>query len=151
MKYALILLGLAGVLVLMLAFQRPISVVPPLPQTASASSVTVGTSTILVEVADTNEKRTRGLSGRQSLSENHGMLFIFDYENNWGIWMKDMRFPIDIIWADSRGKIITIARNVSPGTFPNAFYPAAPARYVLELPAGETATRGIVEEMHIEF
>lgn len=112
--------------------------------------IQVGGVTLVVEVVDTLATRQHGLSGRDSLPENHGMLFVFEREGVWGIWMKDMQFSLDIIWADSEGDIITITRDVSPETYPAVFYPArAEARYVLELPAGYTKTHGIVEGMQI--
>ncbi|HYF13289.1 MAG TPA: DUF192 domain-containing protein [Candidatus Paceibacterota bacterium] len=105
---------------------------------------------ITFEIADTDEERIRGLSGRPSLRTGHGLLFIFPEEGNHGIWMKDMKFPIDIIWADREGIIVTIARNVSPDTYPQSFYPSKPARYVLELPAGTVDERGILEGMTLQ-
>ena len=64
------------------------------------------------------------------------MLFVFDRDGNYGFWMKDMKFPIDIIFADAQKKIIMIYHNVQPDSYPKVFYPNAPARYVLETPAG---------------
>ena len=108
--------------------------------------VTIGSAEMRVEVADTPEERAQGLSGRQALNEGEGMLFIFEEEGNRGFWMKDMNFSIDIIWATSEGIVITIARDVSPSTYPQAFYPSEPsALYVLEVPAGFTKSHGIAE------
>ncbi len=53
---------------------------------------------IKIEIADTPAKRARGLSGRESLAEGAGMLFIFPKPARQNFWMKDMKFPIDIIW-----------------------------------------------------
>ncbi len=115
---------------------------PPTPQTI----VTIGTTEVRVNVADTLEERVQGLSGRKSLKEGEGLLFIFEQEGAQGIWMKDMLFPIDIVWASSDGTIITIAPNVTPDTYPEAFYAKEPvARYVLELPAGFAERHGIAE------
>ena len=98
----------------------------------------------MVEVADTESTREQGLSGRLNLPEGQGMLFVFDTDGSWGIWMKDMRFAIDIVWADASGAIVTVSSNVAPDTYPEkSFYPIAPARYVLELPAGFTTAHGI--------
>lgn len=108
--------------------------------------VAIGDIKIQVDVAATPEKRTQGLSGRQSLGEGEGLLFIFEGEGNWGFWMKDMLFPIDIIWAATDGTIITVTSDVAPETYPQAFYPTVPrARYVLEVPAGFSEAHGIVE------
>lgn len=150
MKYVLLLAAVLCVVAAALLVQRPIPPVPLLPPQTASSTVTVGTTSISVEVADDPAERMQGLSGRSALPEGDGMLFIFEYENNWGIWMKDMRFPIDIVWAGSDGEILTIAHKVSPQTYPNAFYPSSPtARYVLELPAGYAKAHGIAEGMRL--
>lgn len=107
------------------------------------SRVTVGDTTLVVDVADTPALRQQGLSGRESLASGSGMLFIFPQEGNWGFWMKDMRFALDIIWANDAGVIVTIWPHVAPSTYPKVFYPHAPALYVLEVPAGYAAAAGI--------
>lgn len=107
--------------------------------------VAVGSTEIQVEIADSSAKRVLGLSGREGLAPNSGMLFIFDSDQKWGMWMKDMRFPLDIIWADAVGNIVTIARGISPESYPKVFEPSAPARYALEVPAGWSAAHGVVE------
>lgn len=111
----------------------------------AARTIAVASTTLSVDVADTESLREQGLSGRASLAEGSGMLFVFDQDGQWGIWMKDMRFSIDIVWIDAQGSVLTIAPAVSPGTYPKVFYPSAPARYVLELPAGWAAAHGIAE------
>jgi uncharacterized membrane protein (UPF0127 family) len=121
------------------------------PQT-SKRTVLVGSTTLAVDVAETPAARAQGLSGRAELKDGKGMLFIFEQEGNWGIWMKDMRFALDIIWAASDGTIITVARNVGPETYPQAFYPAEPrAKYVLEVPAGFAEREGIAEGAKLTF
>lgn len=102
---------------------------------------------ISVEIADTAESRARGLSGRDSLAVNTGLLLSFPELGSHGIWMKDMRFPIDVIWiapisdtSSSGGgqglRIVDIRENVRPETFPEIFYPARSALYILEVNAG---------------
>lgn len=91
---------------------------------------------ILLEVADTETARAKGLSGRDRLPDGHGMLFVFDTEDKYGMWMKDMKFPIDILWLDSEYRIVAAEHVVTPDTYPKVFYPPVPARFVLELPAG---------------
>src|SRR4051812_34888171 len=51
-------------------------------------------------VAKSETERQKGLSGRKSLSQNQGMIFIFDHPDKYGFWMKDMLFPIDIIYIN---------------------------------------------------
>src|SRR3989304_3569969 len=67
---------------------------------------------IPVEIADTDEKRTKGLSGKSSLDEKSGMLFVFEKKGIIPIfWMKDMLIPIDMIWI-REGKVVKIDKNV---------------------------------------
>ena len=105
---------------------------PALP----AETIMVGSSSIQAEIASTDAARMSGLSGRASLPDGTGMLFVFPKDGNWGIWMPDMRFPIDIAWADVTGKVVALDANIAPDTYPTVFYPNTDARYVLELPAG---------------
>lgn len=91
--------------------------------------------TIALTVADTPEERIQGLSGQPSLGKADGKLFIFDEKDFHGIWMKNMNFPIDIIWLDDDLTIIDITADVSPDTFPRTFEPPRPVRFVLEVNA----------------
>ena len=115
----------------------------PEPQQTTPRVVTVGDTTIYVETAATQAARERGLSGRDSLAPNTGMLFVFDTDGVWGIWMKDMKFSIDILWLAEDGTVITVVPNVSPSSYPTSFRPTSPARFVLELPAGFAAAHSI--------
>ena len=103
----------------------------------------LGDEKVVLEVVNTPEKLSRGLSGRKELAQNSGMLFVFESAERHGFWMKEMNFPIDIIWIDEAGKIVDIKNNVSPTTYPKSFYPQAPAFYVLEVNAGFTLVHGV--------
>ena len=92
------------------------------------------TTTLLV--ASTSAEQERGLSDVPSLSPTTGMFFDFDTPDNYGFWMKDMAFPLDIIWLDQGFKIIHIEQSLSPSTYPQVFYPGSPAKYVIEVNAG---------------
>ncbi len=117
---------------------------PPYEPVLPTTTVTIGQTHIEVELATTEAERALGLSGRTGLPAGKGMFFIFDTQDNWGIWMKDMQFSIDILWADQHGTIVTIEHNVAPSTYPaTSFYPSVPASYVLELPAGFAKQHGI--------
>lgn len=87
-------------------------------------------------IADTEEKREKGLGNRDSLPKNKGMLFVFDKIDIYGFWMKNMRFAIDIVWLDENKKIVHIEKNVLPDTFPNTFIPTQKSLYVIETNAG---------------
>ncbi len=93
-----------------------------------------------VMVVENKEDLARGLSGMPSLEPTEGMLFIFDQPDYHGIWMKDMRFPIDIMWLDSNRKIIYRKENVHPDTYPESFEPPNKARFVIETNAHYMST-----------
>lgn len=103
------------------------------------SKVKIGNYTYAVDVVSTDEGRVRGLSGRKELPERTGLLFVFEKSSVQGFWMKDMNFPIDIIWIDERLQVVGVERSVSPDTFPEVFYSPELVRYVLEVNAGEAS------------
>lgn len=96
----------------------------------------IGETAITLEILNTTAERKKGLSGRESLPEKHALLFIFDESAYHGIWMPDMKFAIDIVWLNEHNEVVSIARNVSPETYPEVFKPNKPARFVLEFNAG---------------
>ncbi len=115
------------------------------------TQIRIDSHALWVEVADTEPERQLGLSGRLNLTEGQGLLFVFDSDDKWGIWMKDMRFAIDILWADAAGRVVTVVQNADPGSYPQIFYPTLPARYVLEVPAGYAGRHGIAEGSQLKL
>jgi uncharacterized membrane protein (UPF0127 family) len=88
-------------------------------------------------IADTEEKRELGLGQRASLPEDQAMIFIFDKPGIYEFWMKDMKFPIDIIWLDANNTIVYVESSVSPESYPDTTYsPDKDSLYVLEANAG---------------
>ena len=89
------------------------------------------------EVASTEFEAEQGLMERSSLAQDQGMLFVFEEEKVRAFWMKNMRFPLDIIWADADRKIVDIHENVPPceATCPDII-PQAPVKFVLEVNSG---------------
>lgn len=107
------------------------------------STLSLGVGVITVDVARTDAELVRGLSERTRLGDQEGMLFVFEKDSRQGIWMKDMNFPIDIIWLDSQKRVVHIVRDASPESYPVVFTPPVDARYVLEVPAGSVARWGV--------
>ena len=81
----------------------------------------------------TSEKdQKKGLSGRESLRNDEGMFFIFPKIEEHLLWMKEMKFPIDMIWFDGDLNVIYVEKNVSPESYPSTFGPSEGSKYVLE-------------------
>ena len=98
-----------------------------------------------VEVADDDAERARGLMFRDVLADGHGMFFIHERTAPLAYWMKNTRIPLDILYFDESLRLVSQQRDVPPCSGGNACpsYPSnAPARYVLELNAGEAARIG---------
>lgn len=104
------------------------------------TEVRVGSGVFQVKVAADPKAREVGLSSVEQLGPNEGLLMVFETEDKHGIWMKDMKVPIDIVWLDSSKKVIHIVTNAAPElSTDHTFTPTKPAKYVLELRAGATA------------
>lgn len=96
-----------------------------------------------VEMVDTPASRELGLSGRTTMGDDEGMLFVFDDPGRYGFWMKDMKFPLDIIWINQNGVVVSIERELTPGSYPKAFTNQADASYVLEIKSGMSERFGL--------
>ena len=111
-----------------------------LPACASDPWVELDGHRYKVEIADTDEARARGLMFRDSMDADRGMLFIHDQEAPLAYWMKNTRIALDILYFDDARRLVSQQRDVPPCSGGNRCpsYPSrAPARYVLELNAGE--------------
>lgn len=108
------------------------------------TTVKVGSGLYHLTVADNEGERVQGLSGVDALSVDGGLLMKFDADDKWGIWMKDMKIPLDIIWLNSDKEVVYIVKNASPDLSTNTiFAPKDPSRYVIELAAGSVEKAGI--------
>ena len=108
--------------------------------------VELGGQRYSVEVADNDTERARGLMFRDAMDPGHGMLFVHDREEPQAYWMKNTRIPLDILYFDDARRLVSQQRDVPPCGLGNACpsYPSnAPARYVLELNAGQAARLGL--------
>jgi len=112
----------------------------------------IGSNVYQLQVADTEELRQKGLSGVEALNRNGGLLMAFDSDDTWGIWMKDMEIPIDILWLDKNKKIIHLVKEADPELSTDVIYtPDDAARYVIELQAGQIKKAGIRKGMPVHF
>ena len=106
-----------------------------------------------VESVSTPDKMQLGLGNRDSLNQESGMLFIFPQDVYTGFWMKDMRFPIDLLWIDSTMKVVGIEKNMQPCTESSCptFDSKVKIRYVLEINSGLADKLGLKEKDTVSF
>lgn len=146
--------GLFLVVVVLLVFGQGLSTasfvgLKPAGQMSSQSkgrvSLSAGSLSVKAQVSDTASARKKGLSGHDTLPINEGMLFVFDKSAKWGIWMKNMKFPIDIIWIDDspvgEKRVVDIAQDAMPEPGQRdaeltVYRPQTDSKYILEINAG---------------
>jgi hypothetical protein len=99
-----------------------------------------------VELAKTPEEQHTGLMNRESMPENHGMIFIFEENGPKTFWMKNTLIPLDMIFLDGNMIVVEIKTNVPPCTAdPCETYSSEnSARYVVELNAGVSEKKNII-------
>ena len=105
--------------------------------------VSINNYTLLTDLSITHEEIIKGLSNKSSLKENEGMLFVLNPSSRRGFWMKDMKFPIDVIWLNENKEIIHIKKRLDPcvSNCP-VYYPDRESKYV--------ETRQVSEEITSE-
>lgn len=121
------------------------------PALSYTSSIRAPGGTIRAALATTAAAREQGLSDIAALPKDSGLLFVFPNAGEYGFWMKDMHFPIDMVWIGADRKVSGVVPGVSPATYPTIFYPPAPISYVLELASGEAAKMHIAPGVELVF
>ncbi|MFQ5656213.1 MAG: DUF192 domain-containing protein [Candidatus Methylomirabilales bacterium] len=115
-------------------------------EAAEGGKVLFGEDVVVrIEVARTETEKIRGLSGRERLALGEGMLFVYEEPARPAMWMRGMRFPLDILWIRN-GRVVDLVTGVVPplpGEVPRIFSPREEAQYVLEVPAGFVVRYGI--------
>jgi len=98
-----------------------------------------------VELATTPKEQALGLMFRESMAEDHGMLFLFPSAITRRFWMKNTRIPLDIFYFDENLKLVSVAENTPPCRVEKcpSYSSAGPAKYVLELNAGKAGELGV--------
>jgi uncharacterized membrane protein (UPF0127 family) len=116
---------------------------------AAPYTLELNNRTYHLESATTTAEREKGLGGRRSMADDHGMVFVFGTDSRQCFWMKDTHFALDMIWVSSAKKIAAIEKNVVPGTYPTVF--CHTGRYVIELNAGVAASNKISVGQELNF
>jgi uncharacterized membrane protein (UPF0127 family) len=121
------------------------------------AKVTVNGFDVMADVAVTDEQHTKGLDIKNNLTENQGMLFVFEQPYRYGFWMKGMKFPIDIIWLDTNGTVTHIEHSLKPCPPSNSnlvcpvYFPEKDSLYVLETVPGFSMKHNVTLGTHVSF
>jgi len=117
----------------------------------SSTTIFAPKGSLKVFIADTDMTREQGLSDISSLPQGNGELFKFDNPGSYGFWMKDMNFPLDIVWIN-RDKLVTnVTKNAQPDSYPSVFMPVQPILYVVEMSAGFADKLGLTTGKFVSF
>lgn len=97
----------------------------------------LGSGIFSARIAYDEDSREKGLSGEVLINDSQALLMAFPEDGKHGIWMKGMKFAIDVVWLDRNKKVVYIVKNISPENSTNKTYmPKTVASYVLEFNAG---------------
>jgi uncharacterized membrane protein (UPF0127 family) len=109
-----------------------------------------GVVEVAVEVAATPEALQRGLMYRTELPDGHGMLFVFPEDRDHRFWMKNTLIPLDMLFIGADGTIVGVHANATPLSTASVGV-GRPSRYVLEVPGGWAARRGVAAGQRVEL
>ena len=118
--------------------QAPANLTPE-PSNPYSKEISIGGVVLTVETAQNDAERAQGLSGRQSLPEGSGMVFLFDKPDRYSFWMKDMNFALDFIWLSKDQEVEITPQVPAPSAqvpIPATIRPSQPVTAVIEVPAG---------------
>ena len=112
---------------------------------AKGPSIDLKGQSYSIELAEDNATREHGLMDRESMPADHGMLFVFQDDVPRAFWMKNCKFPQDMLFFDENRKLVSVQHDVPACTADPcpAYSSGAPARYVLELNAGQAKKLGL--------
>lgn len=148
-KLVFVYIGLIIAVALLAIMRSGGNITLPFGKTAEAQ---IGNKKINLILAKSNKDRMQGLSGRKNLEEDRGMLFVFEKKGQYTFWMREMQFPLDIIYIDDT-KVVELFENVptpKDGLIKRV-EPRREANRVLEINGGQAKKLGIKEGTTINF
>lgn len=128
-----VLTVIAGILIWRLFFYLP---------PANSVKIKIAGVSYNIELAKTTAQKIKGLSKRDTLCKNCGMIFSFGFETSLPFWMKDTLIPLDMIWLDKNGKVVDI-QTATEINSSKIYQNKIPAQYVLELNANDSQKIGL--------
>ena len=130
-----------------------LAIATALPACARGPSVELKGTSYSIEIAEDDAAREHGLMDRTTMAEDHGMLFVFQDDAPRAFWMKNTKIPLDMLFFDADRRLVSVQHDVPPCTADPCppYSSGAPARYVLELNAGQARKLGVTpgEELKI--
>ncbi|RNJ78961.1 MAG: DUF192 domain-containing protein [Nitrosopumilus sp. B06] len=118
----------------------------------SIGTIKIDDVVLQVQIADTAAKRTGGLMFQKQLPFDEGMIFVFEEPGSYGLWMRNMQFPLDMIWFDTDGKVVSIIEGALPCITVeeiiscDTYHPDGIATYILEVTSGFVEKYNITED-----
>ncbi|WP_020611713.1 DUF192 domain-containing protein [Sediminispirochaeta bajacaliforniensis] len=112
-------------------------------------TLSIGTKQFTLEIADDQQERVKGLMFREKLSEDRGMIFVFEHDQLLGFWMKNTEIPLSIAYLDGSGTIVDILPMIPHDLQP--VYSSRSVRYAIELNRGAFEAAGVREGDHIDL
>ena len=143
-KFFVIVLLLGAAYMAWMIFENP-------KREVIAKGLWLGSSVVNIEIASSRVELGRGLSGRDYLAPKNGMLFVYKKQEVPGFWMRDMKFPLDLIWISEQEKVVGVTPDVKPDSYPQSYGPPEPIKYVLEVNAGFAKANNISEGTAVHF
>jgi len=155
-KDLLIIFGLVGLVIVLLIIGALAQVFPKGQIPTQKTQAKIDNLKVSVEVAKNPTQRAKGLSGRTNLPSDGGMLFVFDREDRYAFWMKNVAVPLDFIWISKDKVVADITQNAQPEPGKTEsqlriYRPAAPILYVLEVNAGLAREENVRIGDSVEF
>jgi uncharacterized membrane protein (UPF0127 family) len=122
---------------------------------AASTEVNIGGAVIMAELALTPDARAQGLSDRDAIPQQAGMLFVLEALRTPSFTMSGMRFPLDFVWISEEKEVVSVTENVQPvdgeGQVVSNLQPPQPVAFVLEVNAGTVARLGIERGQSVTF
>jgi uncharacterized membrane protein (UPF0127 family) len=115
-------------------------------------TTTINGALFKTEVTKNKDEFAKGLGGRPCILPDQAMLFSYSQPLRIAIWMKDMKFPLDIIWLSPDHQVVGVEKDVSPSTYPDKFANKdKPAQFVLEIKANRSDEIGLTLGTPVDF
>lgn len=114
-------------------------------------SISINGKKFSAMIADTMRKQAVGLMFKEKLNQNECMLFIFRRPSRYSIIMRNMKFPIDVLWLGENKKTVDTISGIKPSNDFSTYKPVGPALYVIELKEGTIKREKITKDSKIRF